>query len=43
MVESAPVGRSAAAVPNDPGDQNNFHIIHNFFRERFFKYFEQIH
>ena len=40
MVESVARGGSAAPA-NDPNDQNSFHIIHNFFRERFFKYFEQ--
>ena len=31
----------ATGGANDPSaDQNNFHIIHNFFRERFFKHFE---
>ncbi len=41
MVE---VARPPAGVPgNDPNTEgNNFHIIHNFFRDRFFKYFEML-
>lgn len=41
MVEAA--ARAPVGAPgNDPNaaDSSNFHIIHNFFRERFFKYFE---
>ena len=47
MVESLPAtggaGRNAGPA-NDPNAQepNSFHIIHNFFRERFFKYFEML-
>ena len=44
MVESVPRGAAGGAAPaNDPNaDSNSFHIIHNFFRDRFFKYFEMI-
>ena len=40
MVEAARPG-FPGNDPND-ADQNSFHIIHNFFRDRFFKYFEMI-
>jgi len=41
MVEAA---RPPVGVPgNDPNAEgNNFHIIHNFFRDRFYKYFEML-
>ncbi len=43
MVEQIQTGggsrAASAANANDPTDQNNFHIIHNFFRDRFNKYF----
>ena len=46
MVESLPATRNVGgATPgNDPNasEPNSFHIIHNFFRERFFKYFEML-
>lgn len=44
MVESVPRGAAGGAAPaNDPNvDSNSFHIIHNFFRDRFFKYFEML-
>ena len=41
MVEAARPG-APANDPND-ADQNSFHIIHNFFRDRLFKYFDMIH
>ena len=45
MVEARPAA-GAAAPGNDPNnasnEQNNFRIIHNFFRDRFFKYFEML-
>ena len=46
MVESLPAtgGAGRTAPGNDPNaaEPNSFHIIHNFFRERFFKYFEML-
>ena len=43
MVEAAPAARSkGAAVAQDQGDQNNFHIIHAFFRDRFNNYFKSL-
>ena len=44
MVEAQQRGAAAGAAGSDPNaaDQNSFHIIHNFFRDRFFKYFEMI-
>ena len=45
MVEavSQPRAGGGASANDASNDQNSFHIIHNFFRERFFKYFEMIH
>ncbi len=43
MVEQIQTGggsrAASAANANDPTDQNNFHIIHNFFRDRLTKSF----
>ena len=44
MVEALPAGGARGSAPgNDPNvDSTSFHIIHNFFRDRFFKYFDMI-
>ena len=42
MVEAVRGGSAAPANDPNAADQNSFHIIHDFFRERFLKYFKMM-